>query len=689
MTTSNTPWFKQQMRIAALQCNFEGGKTLQVIDKWLDAGFNVEQLFHPMAESYSAIFDPALHADILKRYLADARAKNLRIILYQNVHILSGSQNHKADQWAVRNAQGQYTKLYGTYYSGCVNSPWREYFFNVLKELQSYDFDGLFLDGPVVMPCHCPACKKRFKIETGGDLDTATDANKDTKAFWTRSRGDFVRETYSLFKKLKPDAACYWNFPAQDPGPSYASLADELPCNDILGTEGGFMFYGPAKDFPLWHPSISAKLLEALAAEKPRVIFMAANHTPWSWLMHTPTETRLCIASAAAHGSNLWYGICGTMTLMDHPGGQAAKEMMHFLAQNAPYYQDAKPASRVAVLFSYATQDAYKTTVKDSDLYGKSSNPDFTQRQGNSGESFNGACDILGRSSVPFDVITDHDLTLAKLTRYDCLILPTSACLTDQACDLIRQFVKQGGNLISTFDTSLYTPEGTPRPNFALADVLGADFSGATTAYNNFNAFCASGDPVSQALDLFYDNQADWLPAPEFGVNITPHAGARILARFHKPQEGRYTDPTPLDQPAIILNQYGKGRSLFLAGTFMEMSIKYAHDEHRRILANAARNFSTPLIQLQGGLGNIEVALRTQTPASGKPRLIVHLINYAGIAPRPYTKVAPQSGVTLKLPANSPYKSAKALVAGQPCAIAGNTVTLPTLGTFEIIVLEQ
>ncbi len=29
-------WFEKPMRIAALQCNFENGKTLEVIDKWIN-----------------------------------------------------------------------------------------------------------------------------------------------------------------------------------------------------------------------------------------------------------------------------------------------------------------------------------------------------------------------------------------------------------------------------------------------------------------------------------------------------------------------------------------------------------------------------------------------------------------------------------------------------------------------------
>lgn len=74
-------WYERPMRIGALQCNLEGGQkqTMAVMDKWLKQGVNVEQLFHPCADSYAALFDERRHGRILRRYLAAAHRKGLRI----------------------------------------------------------------------------------------------------------------------------------------------------------------------------------------------------------------------------------------------------------------------------------------------------------------------------------------------------------------------------------------------------------------------------------------------------------------------------------------------------------------------------------------------------------------------------------------------------------------------------------
>ena len=450
--------------------------------------------------------------------------------------------------------------------------------------------------------------------------------------------------------------------------------------NDILGTEGGFMFYGPARDAYMWHPSVAAKLLEALAPDKGRVIFMAADQKPWSWYPHTPAETQLCIASSVANGANVWYGLHGSTELMDTPGGSAAADAMRFLARHEEFYDAARSAARVAVLFSYETERSYRTTGKESDFYGKG----VEERAfcGNFSDAFHGFCDLLARSGIPHDVVTDFDLTADTLSRYECLLMPTCACLREETADLVRAFVEDGGNLIATFDTSLYNAHGEPLADFALADVFGAHHAGRTTAYSNFNYFSAcSAHPLFEGMGIRL------LPAPPFGLDVAPTGSAEVLARFHVPQPGRYTDPTPPDKPAVILNGFGAGWCLYLAGTFAEMAHTYAQVEYRKLIANTVRRMSRSTVVLEGGIGNVEVTTRMQ-----EGRLIVHLVNYAGVPPRPFERLAPQTGLRLRLPCDRPVRSARALAAGAECGIRREDdaliVEVPTLNVYEVVVLE-
>ncbi len=114
-----------------------------------------------MADDYSALYDPVIHRDILKAYLAKAKKNNLKIILYLNVHILGPSLMKNKEIWSQRNSDDEIVMLYNTYPSVCLNSPWREYFFKILDSLEELDIDGVFLYGPVISKgcCFCKYCK--------------------------------------------------------------------------------------------------------------------------------------------------------------------------------------------------------------------------------------------------------------------------------------------------------------------------------------------------------------------------------------------------------------------------------------------------------------------------------------------------------------------------------------------------
>ncbi len=475
------------MRIAALQCNYEDGKNLAVVAKWKSRGFNVEQLFHPMADSYSALFDLQRHGEILARYLEESHRAGIRVILYLNVHIIGPSHAHRREEWAQRSRDGGWPLFYDTYHPCCFTGPWRDHFFGVLDSLADVDVDGVFLDGPAMADggCWCPACRAAFDRKHGSPLEGA-DA-KARQEFYTGQRSEFLTLSYRRFKALKPEAVFYINLPVTNPAASYTDIRDALSYNDIVGSEGGFLFYGPARKAFLWKPGVRARLIEAIAPDRPRVIFMAADHKPWSWYPNTPVETRLCIASSSANGASIWWGLHGSTRLLPTPGARAASDMVRFLARHEEHYTAARSAARVAVLHSYDTERERGAAVEASDFYGTGAGA--KQEAGSFAKSFEGFADALCRWSIPWDAVTDLDLSADRLAAYDLLVLPTCSCLSDGAVAAVRAFVERGGNLAATFDVSRFDERGAVRAEPGLADVLGIRTTGTITGYRDFNYF--------------------------------------------------------------------------------------------------------------------------------------------------------------------------------------------------------
>ncbi|MFA5646190.1 MAG: beta-galactosidase trimerization domain-containing protein [Candidatus Ratteibacteria bacterium] len=672
-------WYEKPMRIAALQCNFEEGKTLEVADRWRDMGFNTEQLFHPMADGYSALFDEEKNGPLLREYLAYAHKNGLRIILYLNIHILGPSIEHHYTTWAQQTKDGSFPKFYDTYYACCLNSPWRDYFFSSLKSLEQYDIDGIFLDGPVNVAggCFCSYCKEVYRSRNAGkDLPEGP----MRKEFDRETASLFFHEAYKLFKTIKPDGIFYMNMPITHLAGSSLFLPDLLTYNDIAGTEGGFMFYGPPKNAFLWKTSFAAKLLEAVAPQKPRVIFMAADQKPWSQYLHTPVETQLCIATTVANGANIWYGFHGPTKHFDSPSGDAAKDIIQRLKKDEEYYTCTASASRIGLFYSFATLKQYAGSMEASDFY--DTDKGAAKGSGNYTESLNAFCDMLSRSSIPYDLVTDFDLSQEKLEPYDLLLLPTCACLSDETITLLKSFVHRGGNLVATFDTSLYDEEGNCRKDFGLSDLFGLSFSGKEEHYSPFD-YCS----LRKEQTFFSRISASLFPSPEYGLKILPKEGAEVLAMFHTAMAGRYVPLTEPDLPAIVLNKYGKGSSLYFAGTFGEKAFKYGPVQYREFVEQAVWHFAKPMVRLEKAV-NVELILRTQPE-----RLLIHLVNYAGAIPRPFEAILPQYNIEVVVEGISTYTKAQTLSdrAFVPIEREGKScrIRIPRLNTYEVLVLES
>lgn len=672
-------WRVRPMRIGALQCNYERGRTLPVIDKWVDMGMNVEQLLHPTADDYTALFDERRHGAILRKYLARARQKGLRIILYLNCHILSRRDDARLAEWAQRRPDGTYPRMYETYYACCVNSTWRDQFLSSIDSLARYPVDGVFLDGPLLIGggCHCPACRARHREWFGAELG---DGPASFEFRW-RTLREFLREAYARFKRVRPDGLFYQNLPAAHPRVSSVDLRECLETNDIVGTEGGFMFYGPPKYASMWKPGFAARLIEAIAPGKPRVIFMAADQKPWSWYPHAAGETAICIASAAANGSNVWYGLHGSTELLRTPGGKAARRVFRFMRDHEDVYAGAVSAARVAVFHSYETDAAWGGAAETTDLYGEGAGAKALA--GKPHEEQAGFVDMITRAHVPYDVLADMDLSPAALDRYACVFLAGSPCLSAATAGLLREYVRRGGNLIGSFTSSLHDERGGARKDLALGDVFGVRFGGRITNYLNFNYFVAAGrrHPLMAGIDV------PLLPAPALAVDVRTRSGAATVAQFLKPLTGRYVALTDRGCPAIVMNRFGRGRALYFAGAFGESYGQYGAPEYGALMANALRMLGHSPVELVADPSPIEVVARRQ-----EGRLIVHLVNGCGVNGRPIEKVAPQRDLVLRVHGASPRAGARARVLGRRLDTLRSggalEVCLPVLDDYEVIVVE-
>jgi len=676
-------WYEKLLRIAALQCASEGDpqRVLRVWDKW---GFNTEQLLHLSAYGYAGYFRKD-KAEVLKDYLKLAKEKNIRIIFYIAPLSFGKDFLKKHPDCIQRKADGELLK------TPCINSPYRKLLFEMIEEVAQYEIDGIFLDGPVFRQgaCYCPHCQEKFQKIYGESLPVKENVHNLSwhrfMDFRYESIAECLKDAHKSLKEIRPGALLYMNSQGVTSGLACARDNRRLvKYQEILGAEGGFIFYTYPEKVPWWKPGVTAKLLESQANGKPTVVFIAGDYKPWNRYIHTSSETKLLYADAVANGANVWYGLHSPVEDIETPGGWAAKEMNLFLKKNGEYYEMTSSIANVALMRSATTMDYYERETEISDF----TSFEHKKAKGILGSSINcfwGFYEMLLRGHIPFDVIDEETLTEKRIKKYDTLILPNCACLANKYLKAISNFVKEGGNLLASFDTSLYDILVNQKKDFGLNEIFGIHFT--EDSYNfQISSYISikEGHPVTSGLSQ------KLIPAPCYGLKIKTTT-AKTLAKFHEPMIGQYRPLSPETTPAITVNSFGKGKVVYLAGTFGEHYKDYGIPGYLKILANTINWFSKPLLKVENAPQTLEVVLRGQERGNSL-RKIIHLVNFSGEMRRPFEKIIPSHDIQIFLFTNQKVRSVKALKLEIEIPYKkekeGISFTVPLVEIYEVIVVE-
>ncbi|MFD0693500.1 alpha-amylase family protein [Paenibacillus sp. GCM10027628] len=693
------PWFKKPLRIVDfIPPNPELMETLDYQEEFLirkELGFNAEHVeVHDVTLGDAGIcFYPSEYAvrtgrNILKEISENYDSIGINPIVYVNVHWISPSLAEIHPEWIQVSRDGSVIPSYygaGNYH--CVNSPYRDSLFGTIRTIAEYNIKGIFLDGPVyrVEGCFCEYCAALFQEQYGYSLSSIRSAaeHRDFFDFKRSSIARFMKDSKEALSSVNPNAIIYMNSPQLTPT-RYCGRDNRMtvPYQDLLIAEGGFL-HGNLRETPIWKPAATAMLLETQAQGKPYCVAIAGRLAPWSRYLLSAAETWIVHAMAVAHGASTWYGVYNDNNRDAHM--QTVKQINSFLEQNVEYYTDTRSEARTALLWSYDTANYYQSSAEETD---------FTSLQDHLGEklkgdargSFMGWFDALSRSQVLIDIIDETSLTDNSIFHYRTLILPGISCMSEEQAEQIKRFVRNGGNLIATFDTSVYDEYGQIREYPLLADLLGI-----TT--------------VDEITDLPYDhiqtdkNRESYLhgidqsliPAPMLAVKIKPQPGSQTIMHYRSKQPARYCDLPPItSHPFMVMNRFEKGSTLYFTGNVDKGYEHFALPEYRKLMRNALTTFHPERVILEShpGIESLHLSLRSQPQ-----RLMLHLINYTGSMTRPIEKVIPLHNITIRLNEMlQPVTTIRSLRTSilLPFQQEGDSIrfVLPQLDEYEVIVIE-
>jgi hypothetical protein len=507
------------------------------------------------------------------------------------VHAIASSYAHQHPEWQqIQDDGNPIEHVYRIDSSFCINSPWREEVFGTLRKLASYEIDGVFYDGPIFFSntCYCDSCKRLFREKYKKDIISKTRLSsvrtgadwKDLIEFQSDSIVRFLKDSDKILKEANPRLLFYMNGSTLGATwPTGRNNRKIIKETDVLGAEGGFLYGGLTES--IYKPGAVARLLETQADGKPTVIFNAAKQGPWALSTLALGEISILYSQTITHQANVWLAVCDEPRFHEKEMG-VIKKYNSFIKENPDPFFKTKSTARIALLWPQEASNYYKGSSVPLTDFTKAMS---AEKGGNLEEEFYGFYDGLSRNHFPFDVLDEASLK-NDLSKYDLIIFPNAPCFKKEEADKVRDFVRNGGNIISTFETSLYDENGVKLDDFRLKDVFGIENAGNVFGPLNYD-YVSLKDIEHFSLKTI---KQKFTYAPTYGLKLKAQEKAKVPVFFCKPLAGGYAGrPEESDFPFIIENNYGKGRSIYFAGTFGGSLDNF-------ISLNIIRSFSTWLL---------------------------------------------------------------------------------------------
>jgi len=284
---------------------------------------------------------------------------------------------------------------------------------------------------------------------------------------------------------------------------------------------------------------------------------------------------------------------------------------------------DAKPLADVGIYFNFESMINPKDNGK------------LVNEAGASGAPLRKAITNIARAlmqgHVSYGVLTPKNLD--ELHDFSVIVLPELFMISEGEAEAFRNYVKKGGCLYATRSTSLLTRDGIKQNDFLLADVFGVSWQGQTIEEVTYMAPTPGNEHRFTPCTAKYP-----LTIKGSQMKVKARDSACVLATITLP----YTDPKdpvkfssangnpngiPTSHPAVVLNQYGKGKVLYTAGCLDCME----HDAHRTIFRRLLNAIAPkqPLLKTDAPK-SVEIIVFDQ---AAKKRLILSVLNFQADLP--------------------------------------------------------
>jgi hypothetical protein len=517
----------------------------------------------------------------------------------------------------------------------CLLGPYGDFFLDVLAEIvtlypdvDAFSFDGLHYGGV----CYCEHCRTNYRHATGNEIPNADLNDPAFRRYqhWAdRRMENLIQRMQTRLKSIKPELALVtWTTNAGRFG-HFLSIPRNMPSRMNL------LLDAPDQEFWLDESNRGTTIVPAFAnayiwaTTNHRVAFsepyILSHGNPYGKDSFPPSEIMRRMMLALTYGAAPSIAVAQPVHLQ-----QELYACMDEVARRKKWLVHKSPEPWAALVMSDNTRN----------FYGRAAGLVEERYMAAVFGAFRAAVE----AHLPVAVINDWNLNEADLSKYKVLILPNTACLDEAQTAAVAAFVRKGGGLVASLDTSLFNEFGDPRENFSLAEVLGVDYGGVAdgkpgkTEELDVNFAKSIGPDYWDKRKNVFDFRQDTGSFLNQGKMQT-YVGAEPVtfkgaALRVKPRELAKTIGTlrvksaadAVDFPGVVTHQHGQGRVVYFPASFDAAYYLYSYPYERLALVHAV-DWAASAPRPVTVDGPMCVHSQVMRQAKDGQRLVVHLFN--------------------------------------------------------------
>ncbi len=614
--------------------------------------------------------------DVLREITNACRKAGMRVIARVDFRGVEEHIYKQFPDWFSKDEDNKPRQLAYTrpmLYSSCYNSYHRnEHAREFINYIMShYALDGVWHNSIGVQGiCYCDRCRQSYKTSTGQELPliNAAEEKLDQYMAWKALIADRhmadMKKTVKAFGEDKVYTAEV--FSMFDTGARVNDGIDLYNARDHFDFLVSVAFLTENSErihyADLKYANTIVKFLKSMTPDKEAIILYGGNGTSHRYVMDPPLDLKVWLWEALAAGGRFWNcSFTGTHPASTHDRRTAfhQTDAYLFVKQHENLLTQHVSVANVGIYYSRPTRQSFRNKSVEGDSFAP---------------FIRGMETVLTEGHIPHDFIADDQVTSDRLKKYSVVILDNVRCLSDQEIALLSDYVRAGGNILATYETSLFTAEGRRREDFGLASLFGCRFTGekVNTRKDCYQFILDPAHPIVKPDS----GETELLINAGYTLLCKPASTAKAICTYvpvvnNQPPEKAWTLQWARGFPTVVEHTYGKGKVIYFSNQPDLITDEMGHPDVRNLLERSIRY-----------LAGDSLAVETNAPASvhiGLTRsalnpneFIFSLVNTTSGPARPLRNLLPVHDLTIKL--RLPGKLARSKVLRSTSEVSTKTV---------------